>query len=97
MADDATTKREDSTLHETDGVAPAPVSEKDKVADAEAGLSGAAPKPPAFTVPDGGLEAWLVVLGGWLILFSTFGYINGAWPACRRSGWTLTAYSVRRV
>lgn len=26
--------------------------------------------------PDGGLEAWLVVLGGWCGMFSTFGFIN---------------------
>lgn len=26
--------------------------------------------------PDGGLEAWLVVLGGWLCLFVSFGWIN---------------------
>jgi len=26
--------------------------------------------------PDGGLEAWLVVLGGWCCLFCSFGWIN---------------------
>ena len=26
--------------------------------------------------PDGGLEAWLVVLGGWCALFCTFGLVN---------------------
>ena len=28
------------------------------------------------TPPDGGLDAWLTVLGGWLILFCSFGYVN---------------------
>jgi hypothetical protein len=32
----------------------------------------AARPPPAFTVPDGGWEAWSVVIGGWFALFSTF-------------------------
>lgn len=26
--------------------------------------------------PDGGVEAWLVVLGGWCCLFCSFGWIN---------------------
>jgi hypothetical protein len=30
-----------------------------------------------YTFPDGGLEAWSVVAGGWLVLFATFGYVNG--------------------
>ncbi|TVY93615.1 Fujikurins efflux protein [Lachnellula willkommii] len=54
-------------------------------AEAEADLekNGAVPKstpapgginPADF--PDGGFEAWLVVLGGWLCLFCSFGWIN---------------------
>jgi hypothetical protein len=41
----------------------------------EGGQASSAPK-PGFSVPDGGLDAWLVVLAGWLILFCTFGYVN---------------------
>lgn len=37
----------------------------------------AAPKPPPpGDFPEGGLEAWLVVFGGWCALFCTFGLIN---------------------
>ncbi|KAK0764675.1 hypothetical protein N5P37_002141 [Trichoderma harzianum] len=37
----------------------------------------AAPKPPPpGDFPQGGLEAWLVVFGGWCALFCTFGLIN---------------------
>jgi hypothetical protein len=46
-------------------------------AEAEPKAPGSQSSQPEFTVPDGGLEAWSVVFGGWLILFSTFGYING--------------------
>jgi hypothetical protein len=84
-------KRDGSTLGGSD-TAPV-VSDKEAVADAEAGLSGSAPSAPAaFTVPDGGLEAWLVVVGGWLVLFSTFGYVNGVWP---KSFPSLTALNSR--
>jgi hypothetical protein len=83
-----TIKREGSVLSETAGV---PVLEKGTVADHEIGSS--APS-PAFTVPDGGLEAWLVVFGGWLILFSGFGYVNGASPAFCTSGFPLNVRSV---
>lgn len=34
----------------------------------------AAPGPGAF--PDGGLRAWLVVLGGFCTIFASFGWIN---------------------
>jgi hypothetical protein len=30
------------------------------------------------TPPDGGLQAWLMVLGAWCALFCTFGWINSA-------------------
>lgn len=35
-----------------------------------------APPPPHGDFPDGGLEAWLVVFGGWCALFCTFGLAN---------------------
>ncbi|PTB62409.1 MFS general substrate transporter [Trichoderma citrinoviride] len=45
--------------------------------DIEAGDSKGAPAPPhADAYPDGGLEAWLAVLGGWCAMFCTFGLIN---------------------
>ncbi|EEA22158.1 monocarboxylate permease, putative [Talaromyces marneffei ATCC 18224] len=36
--------------------------------------------PPVYdaqTFPDGGLKAWLNVVGGWCIFFSLFGWVNG--------------------
>ena len=43
----------------------------------ESGEAVAKPAPgPGLQIPDGGLDAWLVVLGGWLILFCTFGSVN---------------------
>jgi len=67
-------EHETSTLNgSAANVAPV-ISEKEKVVDAEA--APPPPPPAAFDVPDGGLEAWSVVLGGWLVLFSTFGYVN---------------------
>ncbi|UNI17429.1 hypothetical protein JDV02_003772 [Purpureocillium takamizusanense] len=41
---------------------------------APAPAGGGPPGPGDF--PDGGVEAWLVVLGGWCALFCTFGLIN---------------------
>ena len=35
--------------------------------------------------PDGGLTAWLVVLGAWCVLFCSFGWINSMnWPGLVR-------------
>ena len=38
-----------------------------------------APVPNADSFPDGGLEAWLVVLGGFCTVFASFGWINCAY------------------
>jgi len=35
-----------------------------------------APGPQPIVIPDGGLRAWLTVLGGWLVMFCAFGYSN---------------------
>ena len=34
------------------------------------------PKQPGNDVPDGGIVAWLVVLGAWCASFCTFGWLN---------------------
>lgn len=44
--------------------------------DVEAGGDKALPPASADDYPDGGLEAWLAVLGGWCAMFCTFGMIN---------------------
>ena len=46
-----------------------PTTTSEKAATASAG-----PDPAAF--PDGGLEAWLVVAGGFCTVFASFGWIN---------------------
>lgn len=45
-----------------------------RIIDVEAGEKTA--PAPADDYPDGGLEAWLAVLGGWCAMFCTFGMIN---------------------
>ncbi|KAI0920152.1 hypothetical protein AcW1_001970 [Taiwanofungus camphoratus] len=32
--------------------------------------------PPEIVIPDGGLRAWLAVLGGWIVSFCTFGFAS---------------------
>jgi hypothetical protein len=55
-------------------------SKQEPAADAEKAEAAPAPTgPPGFNpadFPDGGMEAWLVVLGGWCALFCTFGFVN---------------------
>lgn len=34
------------------------------------------PKPPGSDAPDGGLQAWLVVVGAWCVSFCSFGWLN---------------------
>lgn len=55
--------------------------EREAEAEADLEKTGAAPKAVVGGVnpadfPDGGLEAWLVVLGGFCCLFCSFGWIN---------------------
>jgi MFS family permease len=57
--------------------------EPEAAAEADLEKAGVVPKsvvPPGGVkpadFPDGGLEAWLVVLGGWCCLFVSFGWIN---------------------
>ena len=49
-----------------------PEAEVEPGADTEIAPSG--PNPADF--PDGGLEAWLVVMGGFCAVFCSFGWIN---------------------
>ncbi|RYP42206.1 hypothetical protein DL767_000370 [Monosporascus sp. MG133] len=50
-------------------------SDQAKVVEADVEQS-APPGPNPADFPDGGLEAWLVVFGGWCALFCTFGLVN---------------------
>jgi hypothetical protein len=51
------------------------ISDPEKAAPA-ASLAAPTPNPP----PDGGLQAWLVVLGGFCMVFASFGWINCTYP-----------------
>ncbi|KIW20635.1 hypothetical protein PV08_01211 [Exophiala spinifera] len=55
--------------------APAPESET-QYTDVEKSAEEAKPKPPARESPNGGLAAWLVVLGAWCTSFCSFGWLN---------------------
>jgi hypothetical protein len=88
------------TIVEKDGAAAGPhaepKSELDGVALADAEANPAAPPAGAgFTVPDGGWEAWSVVVGGWFALFATFGYVSG--PLRRGLRVRCAPADVRRV
>lgn len=48
----------------------------EKAGPAQQGPPGAPPGLSPADFPDGGLQAWLVVFGGWCALFATFGLIN---------------------
>jgi MFS family permease len=57
--------------------------EREAEAEADLEKGGAIPPKPVVggginpaDFPDGGIEAWLVVLGGWCCLFCSFGWIN---------------------
>jgi hypothetical protein len=65
----------------------------EKAPDVEAPSEPAAPpRPPMPSFPEGGREAWTVVAGGWIILFCTWGFINGT-ADIRRTGCLLIVLS----
>lgn len=61
------------TLHSNLGSLPDPEAAKKEAVAAPSG-----PDPASF--PDGGLQAWLVVLGGFCTIFASFGWINCTFP-----------------
>ncbi|KAI1158582.1 monocarboxylate permease-like protein [Nemania serpens] len=84
---DVVTKEEDEKLSESQekqsiervSIEPRSSKEEDSKSDLETGAAAPPSIPPGFNpadFPDGGLEAWLVVVGGSLILFCSFGLIN---------------------
>lgn len=56
---------------------------KDSPSDQSSLTQPEAPSAPAWgsnDAPDGGLTAWLVVLGAWCTSFCSFGWINSTFP-----------------
>jgi MFS family permease len=66
------TTAEADLAHETSS--PAPSSDPEKASPPPAGPQAGGINPADF--PDGGLQAWSCVLGGWFALFCSFGWIN---------------------
>ena len=66
-------KTEATILPESQGIANADIEEEAQSEKRRAPVTGGA-NPADF--PDGGFEAWTVVLGGWCCLFCSFGWIN---------------------
>lgn len=77
MSTSTSGKQLDDSLPSTGPGTPNPEIANDTHTDIEksapaASLAAPGPGPP----PDGGLQAWLVVLGGFCIVFASFGWIN---------------------
>ena len=51
----------------------------------EAGYQAAAPTPVGNGPPNGGLRAWLVVVGAWCTSFCSFGWINSTFTCAQRA------------
>lgn len=69
---------ENSKVDVTNDFMPEPESEKEKVTqpDHETALKKEATGPNPDDPPDGGFQAWLVVVGGFCAVFCGFGWIN---------------------
>lgn len=71
---------QENIIAEPENVAEADI--EDEKAESKSDVAAAAPGPPPGSgwhpsdFPDGGLQAWLVVLGGWCGLFCTFGFVS---------------------
>ncbi|KAJ8514460.1 hypothetical protein ONZ45_g8006 [Pleurotus djamor] len=57
-------------------VAPSLMSSTEKSPEAESSIEQVADKTEVVEYPEGGLQAWLVVLGSFLVYFASFGVIN---------------------
>ncbi len=76
-----------------DGAKERPGDDEDDVEGGE--VDDSSPAAWASDVPDGGMAAWLVVLGGWCTAFCSFGWINSRCLRCLLSSdnyTQLTAY-----
>lgn len=71
----------------SDGAPTLQGSDEEKAAPLGPDVEKAAPPaPPVNDAPDGGLVAWLVVLGAWCVSFCSFGWLNSAFISAARYG-----------
>ena len=83
----------DTTNAEQDPEAKPDHLSDEKVPD---GVAKQEPQQVAHQFPEGGMKAWMVVLGCWCISFASFGYVNsfgsvsGALESCLR--WLMVLF-----
>ncbi|WDK22564.1 major facilitator superfamily transporter [Colletotrichum graminicola] len=67
---------QDTTDYSSDRPSTAQQLDPEKGAGAALSTDATQPPPPGSDAPDGGLVAWLVVLGAWATSFCSFGWVN---------------------